>query len=107
MQISENLCNNAYRKVAKILTKAVDLGMDLSGDGYADENKSSGHVYLAMTDYNFTLFISLGSDEVQALWFSSVDGEEIEIEVGEMSLDDLENWSIDLDIKADEADYAK
>ena len=102
MQISENLCNNAYRKVAKILTKAVDLGMDLSGDGYADENTSSGHVYLAMTDYNFTLFISLGSDEIQALWFSSYDGEEIEIPVGEMSLDDLELWACDLDIKADE-----
>lgn len=102
MQISENFCNNAYRKVAKILTKAVDLGMDLSGDGYADENKSSGHVYLAMTDYNFTLFISLGSDEIQALWFSSYDGEEIEIPVGEMSLDDLELWACDLDIKADE-----
>lgn len=102
MQISENLCNNAYRKVAKILAKAVDLGMDLSGDGYADENKSSGHVYLAMTDYNFTLFISLGADDIQALWFSSVDGEEVEIEVGDMTLDDLENWSIDLDIKADE-----
>jgi hypothetical protein len=102
MQISENLCNNAYRKVAKILTKAVDLGMDLSGDGYADENKSSGHVYLAMTDYNFTLFISLGADDIQALWFSFVDGKEVEIEVGGMSLDDLENWSIDLDIKADE-----
>ena len=107
MQISKNLCNNAYRKVAKILAKAVDLGMDLSGDGYADENKSSGHVYLAMTYYNFTLFISLGSDEVQALWFSSVDGEEIEIEVGEMSLSDLETWASDLDVKADEADYAK
>jgi hypothetical protein len=102
MQISENLCNNAYRKVAKILTKAVDLGMDLSGDGYADENTSNGHVYLAMTDYNFTLFISLGSDEIQALWFSSYDGEEIEIPVGEMSLDDLELWACDLDIKADE-----
>jgi hypothetical protein len=107
MQINENLGNNAYRKIAKILTKASDLGMDLSGDGYADENKSSGHVYLAMMDYNFTLFISLGSDEVQALWFSSVDGEEVEIEVGEMSLDDLDLWSIDLDIKADEVDYAK
>ena len=102
MQISENLCNNAYRKVAKILAKAVDLGMDLSGDGYADENKSSGHVYLAMTDYNFTLFISLDADDIQALWFSSVDGEEVEIEVGDMTLDDLENWSTDLDIKADE-----
>jgi hypothetical protein len=102
MQINENLCNNAYHKIAKLLTKAVDLGMDLSGDGYADENKSSGHVYLAMLDYNFTLFISLGSDEVQALWFSSVDGEEIEIEVGEMSLSDLETWASDLDVKADE-----
>jgi len=107
MQINENLGNNAYRKIAKILTKASDLGMDLSSDGYADENKSSGHVYLAMTDYNFTLFISLGADEVQALWFSSVDGEEVEIEVGEMSLDDLHLWACDLDVKADEADYAK
>ena len=107
MQINENLGNNAYCKIAKILTKASDLGMDLSGDGYADENVSSGHVYLAMTDYNFTLFISLGSDEVQALWFSTYDGEEIEIEVGEMSLHDLESWASDLDVKADEADHAK
>jgi hypothetical protein len=107
MEINENLCNNAYRKIAKILTKASDLGMDLSGYGHADENTNSGHVYLYLEDYNFTLFISLGSDEVQALWFSSVDGEEIEIEVGEMSLDDLESWASDLDVKADEVDYAK
>jgi hypothetical protein len=102
MQISESLCNNAYRKIAKILTKASDLGMDLSGDGYADENASSGHVYLAMTDYNFTLFISLGSDEIQALWFSSVNGDEIEIPVGDLSLDDLEVWASDLDNRAEE-----
>lgn len=106
MEISENLCNNAYRKIALLLTKASDLGMDLSGDGVASENSISGHVYLAMTDYNFTLYISLGSDEIQALWFSSVDGEEIEIEVGEMSLSDLETWASDLDTKADEADHA-
>ena len=102
MQINENLCNNAYRKIAKLLTKAVDLGMDLTGDGYADENQNSGHVYLFMEEYNFTLFISLGSDEIQALWYSSVDGKEIEIEVGEMSLSDLETWASDLDVKADE-----
>ena len=106
MQINEKLCNNAYRKIAKILTKASDLGMDLSGYGEASENTTSGHVYLYLEDYNFTLFISLGSDEVQALWFSSVDGEEIEIEVGEMSLSDLESWASDLDVKADEADHA-
>lgn len=106
MEISQKLGNNAYRKIAKILTKASDLGMDLSGYGEANENTTSGHVYLYLEDYNFTLFISLGSDEVQALWFSSVDGEEIEIEVGEMSLSDLETWASDLDIKADEADHA-
>jgi hypothetical protein len=105
MQINENLGNNAYRKIAKLLTKAVDIGMDLSGYGEANENKNSGHVYLYLEDYNFTLFISLGSDEVQALWFSSVDGEEIEIEVGDMSLADLESWASDLDVKADEADH--
>jgi hypothetical protein len=80
--------------------------MDLSGYGEANENKTSGHVYLYLEDYNFTLCISLGSDEVQALWFSSVDGEEIEIEIGEMSLSDLETWASDLDAKADEADHA-
>jgi hypothetical protein len=97
MEINENLCNNAYRKIALLLTKAVDLGMDLSGDGIASENSISGHVYLAMTDYNFTLYISLGSDEIQALWFSSVNGDEIEIPVGDLSLDDLEVWASDLD----------
>jgi hypothetical protein len=101
MQINENLCNNAYRKIAKILTKASDLGMDLSGYGEANENKNSGHVYLYLENYNFTLFISLGSDEIQALWFSSVDGNEIEIEVGNMSLSDLEAWASNLDIQAE------
>ena len=102
MNINENLCSNAYRKIAKLLTKASDLGMDLSGDGVASENNSSGHVYLAMTDYNFILFISLGSDDVQVLWYSTIDGEEIEIPVGDMSLSDLETWAADLDNQAEE-----
>lgn len=100
MQINENLCNNAYRKIAKILTKASDLGMDLSGYGEADENKSSGHVYLWLEDYPFTLFISLGSDEVQAVWSSPIDGEEIEIPVGDQSLEDLESWAYKLENQA-------
>jgi hypothetical protein len=96
MQINENLCNNAYRKIAKILTKAADLGMDLSGYGEASENTTSGHVYLWLEDYPFTLFISLGSDEVQALWSDPENGEETEIEVGSMSLDDLIEWDASL-----------
>lgn len=101
MHINENLCNNAYRKIAKILTKASELGMDLSGDGYADENTSSGHVYLTMTDYNFTLFISLSSDDIHALWYSTYDGEEIEIPVGKMGLEELHLWAINLDVESD------
>jgi hypothetical protein len=101
MQIKEKLCNNAYRKIALLLTKAVDLGMDLSCDGEANENTSSGHVYLYLEDYNFTLFISLGADDIQALWYSTVDGTEVEIPVGEMTLSDLEDWAADLDNKAE------
>lgn len=101
MNINENLCNNAYCKIAKLLTKASDLGMDLSSDGVASENNSSGHVYLSMIDCNFTLFISLGSDDIQALWYSSYDGEEIEITVGDMSLSDLETWASELDKQAE------
>jgi hypothetical protein len=102
MNINENLGNNAYRKIAKLLTKACDLEMNLSGDGHADENQNSGHVYLFLEDYNFTLFISLGSDEIQALWYSTVDGKEIEITVGDMSLSDLETWASELDKQAEE-----
>ena len=106
MEITSNLCANATRKIGLLITKASDLGMDISGYGEANENQSSGNVYLYLENYNFTLFISLGSDEIYALWYSSVDGEEIEIEVGEMSLSDLETWASDLDVKADEADHA-
>ena len=103
MQINENLCNNAYRKIAKLLTKASDLGMDLSGYGEASENTTSGHVYLYLEDYNFTLFISLGSDEVQAVWSNPIDGEEIEIPVGDLTLAQLEQWTWDADKQAEEA----
>ena len=97
MQINENLSNNAYRKIAKILTKASDLGMDLSGYGEASENTSSGHVYLWLEDYPFTLFISLGAGEVEAVWSDPVNGEETIIEVGNMSLDSLESWAYKLE----------
>jgi hypothetical protein len=107
MLINENLGNNAYRKIAKILTKACDLGMDLSGYGEANENTSSGHVYLYLEDYNFTLFLSLGADDVQALWYSTIDGTEVEIPIGKMTLSDLEDWAAGLDKQADEADCAK
>ena len=57
MEIKQNLCANALRKVALLITKASDLGMDISGYGEAAENQHSGNVYLWLEDYPFTLFI--------------------------------------------------
>lgn len=96
MEIKSNLSSNPMRKIGLLITKASELGMDVSGYGFADENQTSGYVYLWLEDYSFTLFIDLGSDDIQALWTNSNDGEEIEISVGNMSLFDLENWAHEL-----------
>lgn len=92
MEIKSNLSSNPMRKIGLLITKASDLGMDVSGYGFADENPNSGYVYLWLEDYSFTLFIDLGSDDIQAIWSNPYDGQEVEITVGNMSLFDLEEW---------------
>ena len=93
MEIKSNLCSNAIRKIALLITKASDLGMDISGHGFADENTSSGTFYLWLEDYSFTLYIGLGSDTIYALWTNFNDGEEKETEVEGKSLQDLCDWA--------------
>ena len=93
MEITANLCSNATRKIGLLITKASDLGMDIGGYGEASENTSSGNVYLWLEDYSFTLYIGLGSDTIYASWSNPIDGEEEEVEVGSMSLDDLWTWA--------------
>ena len=79
------------------MTKASDLGMDISGYGMADMNPNSGNVYLWLENYPFTLYIGLGSDTIWANWSSPMNGEEHDIEVYEATtLDRLENWANDL-----------
>ena len=64
-----------------------------------------------MRTYKVTFEIVLKSDDTdwieRAIEENLEDGEEIEIEVGEMSLFDLEHWAQTLDYQADEADHAK
>jgi len=96
MEIKSNLCSNATRKIGLLITKASELGMDISGYGMADENQNSGYVYLWLESYDFTLYIGLGSDDVYALWTNMNDGEETEIEVGSMCLAELEAWCYEL-----------
>jgi hypothetical protein len=93
MEIKKDLCANAIRKVALLITKASKLGMDISGYGEAAENQSNGNVYLWLENYPFTLFIDLGSDDVQACWtnYNEDDHEEF-IDVDSMTLYELEEW---------------
>jgi len=93
MEMTSNLCSNATRKVGLLITKASELGMDLSCYGVADENSSSGNVYLWLEDYPFTLYIGLGSDSIYAVWTNSDNGDESIIEVEpNMGLDYLYQW---------------
>lgn len=102
MEIKSNLCNNATRKIALLITKASDLGMDISGYGFADENPNSGNVYLWLEDYPFTLYIGLGDDTIWASWSDPMNGEEEEIEVSNKTLAELELWAAQLYTEAEE-----
>lgn len=93
---NKNLCSNELRKIALLMTKASDLGMDLSGYGQADVNPHSGNVYMWLEDYPFTLYIGLGSDTVYANWSNPNNGEETDISIDGMTLVDLEMWAMDL-----------
>lgn len=102
MEIKSNLCSNATRKVGLLIVKASELGMDLSGYGFADENCNSGNVYLWLEDYPFTLYIGLGSDTIYALWTNPNDGEEIETEIEGKTLSELEDWAAQLYSESEE-----
>lgn len=96
MDIKQNLGANALRKAALLITKASDLGMDISGYGELAENQHSGNIYMWLEDYPFTLFISLGSDTIYANWSNPNNGEEEDIDIDAMPLHDIESWAIDL-----------
>lgn len=93
MNITQNLCGNALRKVALLITKASDLGMDVSGYGEAAENCNSGNVYLWLEDYAITLYIGLGADTIYACCNNSETGEEYETPAEGKTLNQLLEWA--------------
>lgn len=104
MEIQENLCANAIRKIALLITKASDLGMNLSGYGHAAENNSNGNVYLWLEDYPFALYIPLCADDaIHACWSSFYTDDEETIDASDMTLHDLEAWADALNTKDEEA----
>jgi len=104
MEIQNNLCTNAIRKVALLITKATDLGMDLSDYVKAGESPSNGDVYLWAQDYGFVLYIPLCADDrAHALWTSVYTDEEETIAIDGMNLRALEHWAYDLTEQAERA----
>lgn len=97
MQINKNLCANAQRKAALLITKSSDLGMNLSCYGEVAENDRSGNVFIWLEDYPFALFIDLGSDDIKACWNSAVTDREETIEIGKQCLFELESWAYKLE----------
>lgn len=77
------MCSNEIRKAAMLLTKASELGLDLSGSGVVDVNETSGNVYLWLEDSLYSLYIGpSGDDEIWALVSCPNCGEEHEVDLG-------------------------
>jgi hypothetical protein len=100
---NKNLCNNELRKIALLMTKASDLGMNLSSYGFADVNPNSGYTYLWLEDYPFALFINVDNDKIWSVWSHPEDGEETFLEVTEdTTLDALYDWVAELEEQVEE-----
>ena len=106
MEINQNLCGNAKRKVGILIKKACELDMNIMGYGEVGENPHSGNVYLWLEDYPFCLFIDLGSDDIQACWNSAMTDREETIEVEGMTLEELEAWAYKLENEDQEREEA-
>lgn len=88
------------RNAGRLLVKASDLNMDVTGYGQLAYNNCSGNTYLWLEDYQFTLFISDFDNAIKALYTCPYDGEETERNVGN-SLEKLEKWCERLQRKSD------
>ena len=99
---THTMTSNEIRKIALILTKAADMGMDIAGYGEAAVNQSSGNVYLWLEDYPFTLYIGpSGGDRIYACWSNPENGEEETTDTHDLTLHDLEEWAEDLIAQAE------
>lgn len=103
---TKRLSANEVRKVALLITKASDLGMDICGNGFADVNPHSGNVYLWLEDYPFALYIApCGEDDIYANWINPYDGEEHDRRVCHSTdINKLHTWCARLQDEAEKAE---
>ena len=91
MEYLVNQGNKQARNAGRLLVKASDLGMDVTGYGELAYNGCSGNTYLWLEDYQFTLFISDFDSTIKASYSCPYDGEETERNAGN-DLEKLEKW---------------
>jgi hypothetical protein len=98
-----DMCDWEREKAMYLIKIAQELGMKTEGYGELAVNENSGYTYLWLEDYPFTLYLpiscELTKNDVYALWTNSDDGEEIEIELGDKTLDELYSWVDELEMK--------
>jgi hypothetical protein len=79
--------------------------MNTEGYGMLAVNPNSGYTYLWLDDYEFTLYMpiycELQTSDVYALYSCPIDGEEEEIELGNKTLAELEEWAQEQREKSD------
>ena len=90
------MCKWERQKAMYLLEVADRLGMDTEGYGQLAVNNGSGNTYLWLEDYPFCLFMPISCDlddsGVYANYSDLNDGEETEVCVKGMSLDELYAW---------------
>lgn len=92
------MCKWEIEKAIFLQKTAVGLGMDVSGDIVIVANPHSGHTYLWLEDYSFTLYMPLNCElvitDVVAIWSNPNSGEELEKTLtSKTTLKELEQWS--------------
>lgn len=95
-----NVSTKQFKNAGRLLVKAAELGMDVTGYGFIDYNSSHGNTFLWLENYGFSLYISDFEPKIKALYSCGYDGEETERNVGN-SLDKLEAWALRLSDKSE------
>lgn len=80
MEIEKELCATEMRKVALLMARCVDDGVDLSSYGTAGVNKGSGNVYIWTEDMRSVPYIGPCGNKIQYLRSCPNCGEEVDVE---------------------------
>ena len=93
----EKMTSWEIEKASYLILTAKKLGMDLCTYGEVAVNQYSGHTYLWLEDYNFTLFMpincDLKRDDVYVLHTDFETGEETEESLKQFqTLNEIEEW---------------